>query len=115
MKKITLLLSLFLFTGLLFAQSEQTQKPATIAEQTIVYPNPVESLNPVNVTLPLGVEVKAVSFVKMNGWELISWSRVNQNQQQLRLSLPEMSTGVHAVRLELKKGGFITKKLLVVR
>jgi hypothetical protein len=115
MKKILLLLSLVLLTNLSFGQNSQTQKPASLAEQTKIYPNPVESTQNVNVILPQGVEVKSLSLLKMNGWSLLRWSSPNQNQQQLTLWLPKMSSGVHIFNFELKNGQTFSKKLLVGR
>lgn len=114
MKKIPLLLSLFLFFGFGIAQS-QTQKADNLADETKLYPNPAKSTEQVSVSFEQPLVLSTIQLVKIDGWVPGGWSQLQQSQQQTGFRLPKLSSGTYVIKFSLIDGRFFSKKIVIGR
>lgn len=114
MKKLLLLLPLFLLASVLSAQSEQAQK-ASLADQTRVYPNPAKSTEQVTVAFAQPLAVRLIQLIKIDGWEPGGWLQPQQDQQKVTLPLPKMSSGAHVFKIYLTDGRVVTKEIIIFK
>ena len=112
---ITLLFMVVIFAYPTFAQTEQNEKPADLAEKTKVYPCPARSTEQVNVLLPQGVGVTSIYLVKIDGWIPGGWLVPPQSQQNLNLLLPKLSSGNYVLKFSLVNGRSFSKKIPIIQ
>ncbi len=118
MKKLfTFLLLTFLCLAntKIFSQNEVRQKANDLADQTVVYPVPAKSTEQVSVAFPEQLNLQSVQLVKIDGWVPGGWVQSPQNQKQINLQLPKLSSGTYVLKFSLLDGQVFSKKIIVSR